>query len=100
MKIAVCGYHGWHDWYLSSNINKKNNLDSHLMANAPIGGVPKNLKDTVFPFEYNNFQQLKKITIKNGINNIDVSELSNGVYFLSIKFVHGINQNVKVNIQK
>jgi len=45
-------------------------------------------------------QQLKKITIKNGINNIDVSELSNGVYFLSIKFVHGINQNVKVNIQK
>jgi len=45
-------------------------------------------------------QQLKKITLKNGINNIDVSELSNGVYFLSIKFVHGINQNVKVNIQK
>ena len=19
-KVAVCGYHGWHDWYLSSNI--------------------------------------------------------------------------------
>jgi len=66
-KIAICGYHGWHDWYLSSNINKKNNLDSHLMANAPIGGVPKNLKDTVFPFEYNNFQQLKKITEQQNI---------------------------------
>ena len=19
-KIAICGYHGWHDWYLSSNL--------------------------------------------------------------------------------
>jgi len=45
-------------------------------------------------------QQIKKIILKNGINNIDVSELSNGVYILSIKFEHSINQNVKVNIQK
>ena len=23
-KVAFCGYHGWHDWYLSANIaNKK-----------------------------------------------------------------------------
>lgn len=22
--IAVCGYHGWHDWYLAANIKKKN----------------------------------------------------------------------------
>ena len=21
--VAVCGYHGWHDWYLSSNLSKK-----------------------------------------------------------------------------
>jgi hypothetical protein len=45
-------------------------------------------------------QLIKKIILKNGINNIDVSELSNGVYILSTKFVNGINQNVKVNIQK
>ncbi|MBK7763332.1 MAG: T9SS type A sorting domain-containing protein [Bacteroidetes bacterium] len=45
-------------------------------------------------------QQIKKIILKNGINNIDVSELSNGVYILSTKFAHGINQNVKINIQK
>ena len=29
-KVAVCGYHGWHDWYLSSNLNNKNSLDTHL----------------------------------------------------------------------
>ena len=22
--VAFCGYHGWHDWYLSANINSKN----------------------------------------------------------------------------
>ena len=21
-KIAICGYHGWHDWYLSANLKK------------------------------------------------------------------------------
>lgn len=45
-------------------------------------------------------QFIKKIILENGINHIDVSELSNGIYFLSIKFVHGTNQNVKVDIQK
>ena len=45
-------------------------------------------------------QFIKKVILENGINNIDVSELSNGVYILSTKFVHGINQNVKINIQK
>jgi hypothetical protein len=45
-------------------------------------------------------QLIKKITLENGINNIDVSELSNGVYILSTKFSNGINQNVKVNIHK
>ena len=22
-KILICGYHGWHDWYLSSNLHSK-----------------------------------------------------------------------------
>ena len=60
-KIAVCGYHGWHDWYLSSNLQNKKNLDNHLMKNLPISGVPKNLKNTVYSFDYNNFEQLKRI---------------------------------------
>ena len=27
-KIAICGYHGWHDWYFSANLNSKNNEES------------------------------------------------------------------------
>ncbi len=75
--VAICGYHGWHDWYLSSNLNNSKNLDSHLMNNLPIGGVVKNLKNTVFPFEYNNFEQLEKIVSKKNIGTIkmEVSRL-------------------------
>jgi len=66
-KIAVCGYHGWHDWYLATNIINKSGLDEHLMRNVPIKGVPKNLKNTVFSFSYNNFEELKSIVEKNDI---------------------------------
>ena len=31
-KVAICGYHGWHDWYLSANFKKKSNLDRHLLS--------------------------------------------------------------------
>ena len=27
-KVAVCGYHGWHDWYLSANLQSKKTLMS------------------------------------------------------------------------
>ena len=30
-KVAVCGYHGWHDWYLAANLNDDSNLDGHLL---------------------------------------------------------------------
>ena len=66
-KVAICGYHGWHDWYLSANLSDSQNLNSHLMSDLPIKGVQKNLKNTVFTFEYNNFDQLKKIVSRNDI---------------------------------
>ena len=31
------------------------------MNKVPIKGVPKNLKNTVFPFSYNNFEELESI---------------------------------------
>jgi glutamate-1-semialdehyde aminotransferase/spore coat polysaccharide biosynthesis protein SpsF (cytidylyltransferase family) len=69
-KIAICGYHGWHDWYLSANLSDSHNLNSHLMRNLPIQGVQKNLKNSVFVFEYNNFDQLKKIVSQNNIGTV------------------------------
>jgi glutamate-1-semialdehyde aminotransferase len=69
-KIAMCGYHGWHDWYLSANLSDSQNLNTHLMRNLPIQGVQKNLKNSVFVFEYNNFDQLKKIVSQNNIGTV------------------------------
>ena len=52
-KVAICGYHGWHDWYLAANISNKKNLKNHLMNNLKAVGVPRSLSKTIFPFEYN-----------------------------------------------
>jgi len=57
-KVAICGYHGWHDWYLSANLGDEKNLDGHLLPGLDPNGVPRNLKGTVFPFRYNDFEEL------------------------------------------
>ena len=57
--VAFCGYHGWHDWYLASNLSDTKGLDGHLLPGLNPHGVPKNLKDSVYPFEYNNFDKLE-----------------------------------------
>ena len=66
-KVAFCGYHGWHDWYLSANLKGKNNLNEHLMAGLDPAGVPLNLKNTSFPFKYNDIDQLTKLVNKENI---------------------------------
>jgi glutamate-1-semialdehyde 2,1-aminomutase len=54
-KVAICGYHGWHDWYLSANLGDDENLAGHLLPGLEPNGVPKNLKGTAFPFVYNDY---------------------------------------------
>ena len=69
------GYHGWHDWYLAANIGNNSNLNKHLLKGLNTLGVPKQLKKTVFPFNYNNLDELEKIikTKKIGIIKMEVS---------------------------
>ena len=75
--IAVCGYHGWHDWYLSSNLKNKKNLETHLLPNLAIEGVPKKLKGTVYPFKYNDLEYLKKLIRKKNIGIIKMEVVRN-----------------------
>ena len=75
--IAICGYHGWHDWYLSSNLSNQNGLDKHLMPNLKIKGVSKNLKNTAFPFAYNDLEALKKLINKKKIGIIKMEVMRN-----------------------
>ena len=75
-KVAICGYHGWHDWYVAANLKNKKNLNSHLLSGIDSLGIPKKLRDTIFTFEYNRIDQLKKIISQNpdiGIIKMEVS---------------------------
>ena len=44
-KVLCCGYHGWHDWYIS--VTDKNK------------GIPKSIADLTFTFNYNDIQSVK-----------------------------------------
>ncbi|BBN81096.1 glutamate-1-semialdehyde 2,1-aminomutase [Pseudoalteromonas sp. A25] len=45
--IAVCGYHGWQDWYIGST---SRNL-----------GVPKSTQELTHPFQYNDLDSLETV---------------------------------------
>ncbi len=66
-KVAICGYHGWHDWYLSVNLGDDQGLDGHLLPGLEPNGVPRNLKGTVFPFNYNRIDELKELVSKQNV---------------------------------
>jgi glutamate-1-semialdehyde aminotransferase len=48
-KVAFCGYHGWQDWYLATNIKTKGGLDEHLLKGLEPLGVPSSLGGTAIP---------------------------------------------------
>lgn len=45
-KILCCGYHGWHDWYVST-----------MALNA---GIPEEVQAMTYTFNYNDIESLKK----------------------------------------
>ncbi|WP_413391310.1 aminotransferase class III-fold pyridoxal phosphate-dependent enzyme [Prochlorococcus marinus] len=66
-KIAICGYHGWHDWYLSTNISKDDRLQEHLLKGLGAKGVPVELAGTTIPIRYNCFEDLNCLKEDNDI---------------------------------
>lgn len=76
-KVAVCGYHGWHDWYLSANLGDDENLAGHLLPGLEPKGVPQNLRGTVFPFNYNNYAELENLVHTHDIGVIKMEVVRN-----------------------
>ncbi len=64
-KIAFCGYHGWHDWYLASNLSDNKNLDGQLLPGLEPRGVPGALVNTALPFSYGDLTALKELVSRN-----------------------------------
>lgn len=44
-KVLCCGYHGWHDWYISVTDRNK--------------GIPNSVQNLTFTFNYNDLQSVK-----------------------------------------
>jgi glutamate-1-semialdehyde 2,1-aminomutase len=60
-QVAICGYHGWHDWYLAANLGDENGLAGHLLPGLEPRGVPPELAGTVHPFHYNRLDELEAL---------------------------------------
>ncbi|HSI87149.1 MAG TPA: aminotransferase class III-fold pyridoxal phosphate-dependent enzyme, partial [Candidatus Methylacidiphilales bacterium] len=76
-KVAICGYHGWHDWYLAANLGDDRNLAGHLLPGLQPNGVPSSLAGTILPFNYNRFDELLDIVNKNDIGVIKMEVARN-----------------------
>ena len=67
-QIALCGYHGWHDWYLAANLasdqDGKDALAGHLLPGLDPAGVPQALAGSANTFAYNRLDQLDDVIAK------------------------------------
>lgn len=50
--VAICGYHGWSDWYLAANLGSGDRLDGQLLPGLQPAGVPKGLSGTAQTFHF------------------------------------------------
>ena len=91
--VAFCGYHGWHDWYLSANLTNEKNLNNHLFENISTVGIPKNLKNTVYQFNYGKINELIKLIKKNSIG-IVIMEFAR-IKELNIDFLKSVKRICK-----
>ena len=64
--VAFCGYHGWHDWYLSANLGTTTALDGHLLPGLDTKGVPRGLAGLMHPFHFNKLDEIEAIVAEHG----------------------------------
>lgn len=64
--VAVCGYHGWHDWYLAANLGEDDSLKGLLLPGLEPLGVPEELRGTTLAFMQNDREAFRKIIDKHG----------------------------------
>jgi glutamate-1-semialdehyde 2,1-aminomutase len=72
--VAICGYHGWHDWYLAANLESNKELSGHLLPGLEPNGVPQALLNTTHTFNYNDLEALQKL----------IDEKKIGVIFMEV----------------
>ena len=59
--VAICGYHGWSDWYLACNLGEKDSLAGIHLAGLEPAGVPGGLTGSAVTFHYDNTEEFDQI---------------------------------------
>lgn len=59
--VLICGYHGWTDWYIATNLESSANLNAHHLQGLEPSGVPSQLRGTTLPFCYNDIGQFYRV---------------------------------------
>lgn len=77
--IAVCGYHGWQDWYIGSTTRDL--------------GVPKGVKALTHKFEYNNINSLKKLLQNNQFAAVIMEPMN--IEYPKDNFLEGVRELTK-----
>ena len=75
--VAVCGYHGWHDWYLSLNLADPKGLDAMLLPGLEPNGVPSQLAGTTHAFTYGDLEGIAELADREDLATI-VLEVARG----------------------
>jgi glutamate-1-semialdehyde 2,1-aminomutase len=72
-KVVICGYHGWHDWYLAANVpppgadsGEGAALRDHLLPGLLSAGVPRALGGSALTFHYNRLDELDAVLAEHG----------------------------------
>tara|TARA_B100000029_G_scaffold500189_1_gene571565 strand:- start:2279 stop:3562 length:1284 start_codon:yes stop_codon:yes gene_type:complete len=79
--IAICGYHGWQDWYITStNMN---------------GGIPKETKKFTHVIEFNNVESVKKVFKKYNLAAVMLEPIA--AYLPDQKFLKTLKKLCKKN---
>jgi glutamate-1-semialdehyde 2,1-aminomutase len=63
--VAICGYSGWHDWYLAANLGADDALRGHLLPGLQPSGVPRELRGTALTFRYDQAEEFRSIVERN-----------------------------------
>jgi glutamate-1-semialdehyde 2,1-aminomutase len=93
--VAICGYHGWHDWYLAANLGDDESLDGHLLPGLEPNGVPRDLRGSVFPFTYNDAARLEELIATQAIGVIKMEVSRN--YEPDIAFLERVRELATAN---
>lgn len=88
--VAVCGYHGWHDWYLAANMNDDKLKHIHLEG-LNSDGIPNALGKFIFPFMFNDLKGFKKLINRNSNIGVVFMEVERNIK-LDIKFLKEIRK--------